>query len=329
MELIFTDNLYKEIGYLKQCDIDMEVGSVLTSNATNDFTISMAIDKLPPEIIYGSLIYEIGTEFGGIVNGIGADTALNKATIYGTLWRGMLSKKIIVPPANQAYYQVRGEANKAIRNLIDTEFDSLITGSTEVTKIEVYRDYRFTNMLEGIEKMLAEQNARISIKSVRQNEDIKVIVSAIQISNYSNEIELNNDYGITLNAKKIQSGVNHIICLGKGELLDRIVIHLYKTKEGSITTDDAYAIKGIDERTIIYDYSSAENETDLIEGGKKKFIENADEENLNIAISSNVEIGDIVSARERITGIFMQKQITQKLAKGYIDRVKIDYKVGE
>lgn len=329
MDLIYTDKHHKEIGYLNRCEIDMELGSSTLSSARNDFTVTMPIDMLPQEIEQGSLIYETGTEFGGIVNGIGADTALNKATVYGILWRGVLAQKIITPPNGQAYYQARGEANQAISALIDQQFDGLIIAGTTLSSITAYRDFRFTNLLEGIERMLAEQSARLDIKTRYVDNLIRVIVSAVPVNNYSNEIELSNDYGITLNAKKIKNGVNHVICLGKGELTDRTVIHLYKQENGVITTDPTYAVKGNDERMITYDYSSAETEDELIEGGKKKFAENCDEENLSITISANVEIGDIVAARERITGIYMQKAVTQKIAKGYIDRVKIDYKVGE
>lgn len=329
MDLIYTDKNHTEIGYLKRCEVDMELGSSALSRAKNDFTITMSIDMMPEEINQGSLIYEVGTEFGGIVNGIGADTSINKATIYGTLWRGVMAQKVISPPHGQAYYQARGEANSAISDLIDHQFDGLIVANAELSNITVYHDFRYINLLESLEKMLTEQNARLDIKAVYMDKQIKAVVSAVPVNNYSNEIELSNDYGITLNAKKIKNGVNHVICLGKGELTERTVIHLYKQENGIITTDETYAIKGANERTITYDYSSAETEEELVEGGKKKFIEKCDEESLSIAISVNVEIGDIVGARERITGIYMQKAVTQKIAKGYIDRVKIDYKVGE
>lgn len=329
MELIYTDKDYKEVNYLKNCEIDMELGSAMFSNARNDFTITMALDKLPEELRNGSLIYEEGTEFGGIVNGIGADTALNKATVYATLWRGMLAKKIIEPVRGQAYYQARGDANEVIQELIDQEFNGLIVAEKVKSGIDVYRDFRYTNLLESIEKMLYEKNARIAIRTERYDGIIRALVATVPIFDYSNEIELNNDYGITLSAKKIKSGINHVICLGKGELVERDVIHLYKLANGEITTDGEYSIKGLNEYTSIYDNANAETEDDLIEGGKKKFDEMSDEESLSIAITADVEIGDVVSARERTTGIYMRKPVTQKIAKGYIDRVKIDYKVGE
>lgn len=328
MDLIYTDVNYKEIGFLKKCDVDFELGSFITSSK-NDFQITMSIDQLPKEIEYGSLIYELGTEVGGMVIGIGSDTSISKAYVYGITWRGMLNRKNILPPPGQGYYLARGNANKVISELINEQFDGLIVGSSQSSSIDVSHDFRFTQLGEGIEKMLSRFNARLNIKSYKINDILQVIISAVPINNYSNEIELNNDYGISMIAKKTKSGINHVICLGKGELTERTVIHLYKLENGTITTDSINAIKGIDENVFVYDYSSAETEDDLIEGGKKKFDENCDEESLSIKITENVEIGDIVSARERITSIYMQKPVTQKVIKGYIDKVNIDYKVGD
>lgn len=329
MDLIYTDVFYKELGYLKQCEIDMELGSFIMSSSNNTFQIVTPIEDLPPEIENGCLIYEIDTEIGGIVNGIGADTLTNKAYIYGITWRGMLQRKYIEPPKGQAYYLARGDANTVIRDLIDTQYNGLIVGSQEDSGILVNKDFRFSQVSYSIEEMLVAVNSKISIKSVRSDGKIKIIVSALPIKNLSDDIELNNDYGISMIAKKIKNGVNHVICLGKGELVDRTVIHLFKLPNGMITTDEKEAIKGINENTIVYDYSSVENEQELIEGGKKKFNEYLDEESLEIKVNKNVEIGDIVAARERTTGIYMKKQVSQKIIKGFIDSVKIEYKVGE
>ncbi len=329
MDLIYTDVSYKELGYLKRCEIDMELGSFIKSSSNNTFQMTTSIDDLPPEIEKGCLIYEIGTEIGGIVNGIGADTSTNKAYIYGITWRGMLQRKYIEPPEGQAYFLARGDANKVIRDLIDDQYNELIVGSKNDSGILVNKDFRYSQIASSIEEMLALVNSRINIKAVRIDGNVKIIVSAETIKNLSDDIELNNDYGISLIAKKIKNGVNHVICLGKGELVDRTVIHLFKLPNGTITTDSKGAIKGIDEHTIIYDYSSVESDEELIEGGKKKFNEFLDEESLEMKINKDVDIGDIIAARERITGIYMQKQVSQKIIKGFIDSVKVEYKVGE
>lgn len=330
MDIIFTDSNYKEMGYLNKCEIDMELGSSVSSSLKNDFQITMNIFDLSDKLTNGSLIYSIGTEYGGIVRGKGANTSTNKAYIYGICWRGKLAEEIIEPPSGQAYYNCMGDANDIIRDLIDNRFEGLIVGSTEVSGIIVQKDFRYTNLLEGLEKMLSEVGARIDIKSTYDSEGkIKVIVSAVPVNNISDNVELNNDYGISLVSKKVKDGINHVICLGKGELTERTVIHLYKLENGTITSDPTDAIKGLYQNTKVYDYSNSESDDDLIEGGKKIFDDNADSESLDITINKNVEIGDIVACRERITGIYMQKNVSQKIIKGQIEIAKIEYKVGE
>lgn len=331
MDLIYTDVNYNEIGYLSNlCNIDMELGSVLTTDSSNDFQLEFPIDDLPTEIEKGSLIYEVGSEYGGVVTGLGADTANNKAYVYGTTWRGMLYRQIIEPTSGQAYYYASGEANEVLRGLIDDRFEGLIIGSTEISSFTVSRNFRYINLLEGIEKMLSLVDAKIKIvTSYDDDNNIKAIVSATAINNYSNDIQFDNDYGMTLVAKKAATGVNHVICLGQGELTERTVIHLYKLEDGTITQDSTSAITGIDENTIVYDYSSCETEEELIEGGESQFDENADEESLEITVDEDVEIGDIISAKEQITGITMQKSVSQKILKGYINNIDVSYKVGE
>lgn len=80
---------------------------------------------------------------------------------------------------------------------------------------------------------------------------------------------------------------------------------------------------------MLYDYSSVESLDELINGGIDKLNENSDTKSLQISNVDNVEIGDIVGARDRITGIYMQKQIESKILSGYMNRIKIQYKVGD
>ena len=57
-------------------------------------------------------------------------------------------------------------------------------------------------------------------------------------------------------ANEKRNGVNHLICLGEGELKDRVVKHLYVQKDGSIGEEQYYT--GIEEITETYDYNSTE-----------------------------------------------------------------------
>ena len=64
-----------------------------------------------------------------------------------------------------------------------------------------------------------------------------------------------------------QRDINHMICLGKGELKDRLVIDLYVDQNGKIGQTQFF--QGVDEIADIYDSSSSEYE-DLLKGGTER-----------------------------------------------------------
>lgn len=332
MDFICTENDLVDIGYLdRQMELDMEIGSYLSSSR-NDFELTVPYSVWNPKFAEGSIIYDNNetNEYGGRIQGITSDTANECVTLYGYTWRGLISKKYVVPPSGAAYYQARGDANDFLRAILDDQFDGLIIGANELCGVEINRDLRYVNMLEAIEKTLADVGLKLKITFDIQNKC--AVCSAAPIVNYSNDTELNNDYGYNLVAKAIKNGYNHVICLGQGELTERTVINLYRLSNGTVTQDESLAIAdgnvGINRRTMLYDYSSVESEEELLQGGIDQLNENQDTNTLEISNVENVDIGDIVGAKDRITGIYMQKQIISKVLTGFIDNIDIEYKVG-
>lgn len=333
MDIIYTDRNLKQLGYLEQrVSIDMEVGTYL-SGSKNDFEITIPADMWETSFDKGSIIFEDteSSEFGGRIQGKTSDTAVNKVILYGFTWRGLISKQYVKPPSGQAYYLARGDANAFLREMLDNSFDGLIVGNLEDAGIEINRDLRYTNKLEAIEKTLKDVGYRISIHMDVSHK--RAVVSAVPIKDFSSSTEYSNDYGYALKAKDIENGYNHCICLGKGELTERTVIELFRLQDGTITTDEdranAHGITGLNRRTMIYDYSSAENEDNLIQGGMDRLKENNDTRSLEISNVDHVDIGDIVGAKDRITDIYMQKEVTSKVITGNMNRTKIQYKVGD
>lgn len=85
---------------------------------------------------------------------------------------------------------------------------------------------------------------------------------------------------------------------------------------------------------MIYDFSSVESVQELIDGTKTKLKEAQTNNSIEIKFENlDVEIGDIVGAKEYITGISLRTSIVQKILKctfyqNYSD-YDIEYKVGE
>lgn len=313
-----------ELGALKNYkEAEFSVGD------ENDFVIvqkTLAVNK--DFLWYESQVFIPGTEFGGIVKDITSLTKSKTVRFMGDTWRGMLSKKIISPPSGQDYLTVSGELNEVLRKMLKEHFGDWFVVPEESTEVTVnYQFNRYVTLLEGLTSLLESVNHKLSIKYIQgaPGEAGYVEVSAAPINNYSEEEEYSQDCNIKMTVRDYRRGINHLICLGEGELKDRIRVDLYIQKDGSIGKTQYY--KGLEERTDVYDYSSADV-AELEEGGEKRLKELADYKEFDMNIEkANLELGDIVSGRDHITGLYVVKPVIQKILKISTGKERIDYKL--
>ena len=123
-------------------------------------------------------------------------------------------------------------------------------------------------------------------------------------------------------------GVNHLICLGAGELSNRTVIHLYVDRNGRISTHQTLFDE--DEIVGLYDYKGA-SEAELRKGGIENLQRDINRSKFSIDLDTEKEvaIGDIVGSRDYTTGYTVKAPITTKVVK-YRDGVeKAEYKLSE
>ncbi len=176
--------------------------------------------------------------------------------------------------------------------------------------------------------MLATKNARLEIKVIQggPNESFEIQISAMPIQDLSQEIEYSQDSKVNISIEESRRGINHMICLGKGELKDRQVVHLYTQLDGSISQKQYY--KGLQERTAVYDNNNAEDLDDLIEGGTEKLQEDMNYKKMSLEVQDmDLQIGDIVGGRDYNSGLSLKKPVVQKIVKIDSGTVKIEYKV--
>lgn len=334
MEFTAVNKNRKELGRIKNIkQADIEIGD------TNTFELTFLIDewKSSDELPDMDFFYCEGEEIGGFVRKIKVMTEKNNVKISGYTWRGHLDKKIIEPPAGEAHLMVSGDANEIIRQLVDGEFSGLIKGSTDVSGFHIskYQFNRYCTILEGIQAMLANVGARLQIRYVNDYIENNTVVrgyaevSAVAIKDYSDKIEFSKDGRIHLTATDDRMGINHLICLGKGELTERTVLHLYVDQNGDVIQKQYYT--GIDEICETYDYSSVESEAELLVQGTKRLNESKNSKSIEITPDDiDVDIGDIVGGKEDITGIEMKTHIIRIIYKintnGTLTK---QYKVGE
>lgn len=322
-QLILADQNLKDIAPVMDAEIDIAIGE------ENDYEIKIQRDEWRPEYTFGNAFYVKDTEYGGIIGEVDTSTAEDTISLLGRTWRGMLDKKIIRPPAGQDYKKVSGELNTVLGELITEQFDDYFVVSQDDTGVSLtnYQFGRYCTLLAGINKMLKSVGYRLKIRYVQQERGQPgyVELSAVPIVDYSEQIELSQDSQLNFTFKNCRNGVNHLICLGKGELQDRQVIDLYVQEDGSIGSEPYYT--GIQEIAETYEDTSSETD-ELEEKGREKLLElmnstsfSMDVETLNM----DVAIGDIIGGRDYLTGLYAKKPITKKIYRVEGGKTSLEY----
>ena len=272
-----------------------------------------------------SRVYIPGTEYGGLFKRLESDTKNNSVAVGGLTWRGMLQRKIISPPSGQDYATDSGELNQILGSRVSAAFPGLFVGSNESTGITVTYQYnRYVTLYDGLKAMLKSVGYKMQIEYDQIQR--KVVVSAVPIVDYSSEIEYSSDMSADYSMTIDRTGINHLVCLGSGELKNRTVVHLYVDGNGVISQTQTFY--GENEIAEVYDYAGASRD-DLIQSGidQLKNEINLNEFSINLESEREVAVGDIVGARDYITGYTVTAPITTKLIKFEDGLIRIEYKL--
>ena len=278
----------------------------------------------------GYWIMSPGTEYCALIEEMEVNTNSEEETWRGNAIRKLLEQYIIQPPSGQDYRTVSGDANEILESVLGNAYGRLFSFLETSSKIEIssYQFDRYTDALTGFTKMLATKNARLEIEVIQggPNEPFDIQISAVPIQDLSEEIEYSQDSKVNISIKESRRGINHMICLGKGELKDRQVVHLYAQLDGSISQKQYY--KGLQERTAVYDNNNAEDLDELIESGTEQLQDQMNYKKMNLEVQDmDLQIGDIVGGRDYNSGLSLKKPVTQKIVKIESGTVEIEYKV--
>lgn len=265
MDLIYMNSDLEDIGVLLECELDLAFG-----DSENNFECTIQAPAHCCEA--GYYIYIEGTEYGGIIDSISVDTDTETIKYSGRTWHGILAGNVIEPEAGYDYRIVSGDANQVISDLLTAAgLTDIFAASTAASDIQIvqYPFDRYVDAYKGIRKMLSEFGGKLKIEFRNK----KAVLSAVYLNDYSRNDEWDAsqvEFSITKNFRP----VNHLICLGSGNLKDRHIIHLfadenggiqpYRTTESPIGDEDYILDKskqvlfGVDEVAETYDYPSAQ-----------------------------------------------------------------------
>lgn len=303
--IVVADANGAELRSLLFTEYDFEVG-----DDDNTFLVTCLRSEWQT-ITDGSRIYIPNTEYGGLFKRLKTNTKNGTISAGGYTWRGMLQNKVLCPEEGDDYATDSGELNAIIGSRVSVAFPGLFVGSNESTGIEVdYQYNRYVTLYDGLKAMLKSVGYKMRISY--DMETGKVIVEAVPIVDYSSQIEYSSDMNANYYMTKEGTGVNHLVCLGNGELRDRVVVDLYVDGNGNISETQTFF--GADEIAQVYDYAGAARE-DLIQSGtdQLKNLRNQNSFRIDLETVTDVEIGDIVGGRDYTSGMRMTAPITTKV----------------
>ena len=266
-------------------------------------------------ILNTDYLYIPGTDWGGIVTDIVHKTAQGTVTVNGMTWRGLLHQMVIEPPEGEAYLTFSNvDANQAIRLAVGNRYSSLISVTSDSAGVNVSGQWRYQTVAVGLNDLFEDNGLRLSI--VWDNVSSKMILSAEPVDELTDEVELSQDYGVDFTSENGNQYIfNRCLALGKGELTERTVANVYYYN-GSYYTSKPSGWDDDAERTIIYDYPNVESVDDLVKGAKDRLAGYLPKKSIKIDsanIMLDAGLGDIIGARDRLTGMVGQARVVRKI----------------
>ena len=271
MDLIYTDKNRKDISVLSDYELDEAFGK-----SENNFSLKISLSEHCMEP--GCVVYAENTEYGGIIDTLNPNTKDSTLTYKGRTWHGILNSKVLEPDAGEDYLILSGEANSVLKEIITRlKLNDVFSVSEEDSGIEIihYQCSRYPCAYDEIRKMLYEFMGKLTINCQMKT----VLLSVSPLYDYSADEEWDaNQLDFTI--EKNYHPVNHLICLGGGDLKDRHVIHLFTDENGGIQPysfyDNPYQdadyildkrnqiLKEQEEVVEVYDYGNAQDTVNYV-----------------------------------------------------------------
>lgn len=326
MDLIYTNAKREDLGVLLDYEMDLAFGQ-----DENNFECTIASASHCCEA--GSYLYMEGTEYGGIVDSIQSRSADKEVIYSGRTWHGILGSKVILPlqagetaPSGVTikttdsagnslvgrYLIISGDAHACMRFLISRiGLSDMYTAPAVSSGVNIsqYQFNRYTDAYNGIVRMLASAGQKLRVTYTGG----MVVLSAAEKHDYSQDEEFDSDL-VEYDVKKSYNTVNHLICLGTGELENRMVVHLYADASGNISRTQTQF--GMDEYTATYEYPNVESEEELIKNGTEELQYLWEPDKLSVDLDERMDdydVGDTVGTMDVITGMRISATITKKI----------------
>lgn len=255
--LLYTNEAFEDIGVTRKYSLKLSSGT----KGTNGFSLTTSADL---ELRKRTVIYLPGTELGGIIRGPGSkgDGRSVQRVYAGTTWAGICDEHLLCPDAGLSHITVGGNFADIVDSLIVREglgeiFEADRAESIVIPSMQLERH---CTLYKGLRDICRAINCRPTFK---RDSGVKTKIGCVSRNSVVSD-GTNATGGFTI--QRLYP-VNHLVCLGKGEGVDRITVHLFANQFGAVSYTQT--LFGLDEVELKYDFSTAERD-DLIERGFEK-----------------------------------------------------------
>lgn len=325
MDVTYTDQNRTDCGVLKNFKIDVDVAG------TMDHVITMGTGR---HVLTGGCYWYIdGTEYGGIIDQMEVITQKRQVRYSGRTFRGLLGSKIIIPPDGEGHKTVSGNLAEIAADILkETEMSDLFSVDPCSINVGSYQFKRYVSLYSGLLDLAFKCGRVIALKCRPGRKGMETGLGTVAISfeeriDYSQDYEYSND-SIRFRITKGYNTVNHLICLGQGQMEERLVAHLYVDSDKDIVEKQYYF--GLDEITEVYELSAEESLDELKKAGADHLGEIMDTDRVEVSVSDDItlKIGDVIGGYEQFSGISVRREINNIVADIDDDGIVVEYSVG-
>ena len=315
MVLVVADTKLGNVREIEDFKLDVAFGA-----DENALTLTVEEKSAPAA---GQLVYIDATEYGGVIDQVKRGSgrgATGTVECKGRTWHGILAGRRLSPDSGSGYLTVNGKAGDVLTSLIARMgLESLFKAASDDSTVS----YTFERFCDGYSGLMALAKANGRKLSMRRM-DGYIELSMPPIVDYANKVDSDLlDFTIT----SVHRCVNHLLCAGTGQLANRAIVHFYSDENGNVSHKQT--LFGIDEICALYDYSNA-SASELETEGKKKLLEYQTSGTVEVDAHEDmdVDVGDIISARDNSTGTTVTATVSKKVVKVNNGIATYSYEVG-
>lgn len=317
MELTYTDAQWRDLGTVTPLEGDFAYGA-----DENDFSVMFDGQAVPP---VGGLLYAEGSDIGGMVTGYESKPDQGTFEVTGLTWTGIIGTRVLRPDPGQAYWTVSGDVAECAAQLVSRLGLGYIV-HVDGTAAGIEATHRFSGSRSGAQQdsgrymdgwaalwqLVSEHGCKVTMRWDDSARRVRLRVS--RRGDWTGDEAA--DAGLATVGVTVSRPVNHLVCLGKGELEDRTVLDLYADASGSVSKTQA--LSGRDEVAEVYDDSGAEDAAKLESDGRSK-LESLWAASREVTVTSaasgtSFDLGDLIGGEDPITGISATATVTKKIA---------------